>query len=372
MCYDSSSRGGSRRHDSDDDETNESHTVRQRPGRRGDSPDSYERPAARRKSDRDEYGSDTDRGARGRRGHDEDSEGDLDDGGFDRAAGGSRSSRRPERGGAGPKQRGRGRRERDQQVYDDYDEDEYEDESDAADEGPAAAAAGATPASRIRHAFTTETVGNAEIAKLEAKRKELEDECKVMEWKLQAVTSRAGRSKGGTFVWVLIEYDNYGCERFLNTVSAIPEGWRVVMYRNVRATGSVVPVLGATVIKSRCMGSASKKDDKSAITYPVADLCFSVGDIAANAQNLGTAASTTVYFVCTPLLEPPRYYEVMHVLKKFGIRSFCKNGEGCFEDILVDEGIDPSRFKSGQEHRPPARSASRGPKPRGEHKMRGL
>eukprot|EP01064_Diplonema_japonicum_P011969 TRINITY_DN1942_c1_g1_i1.p1 TRINITY_DN1942_c1_g1~~TRINITY_DN1942_c1_g1_i1.p1 ORF type:complete len:314 (+),score=59.11 TRINITY_DN1942_c1_g1_i1:54-944(+) len=197
-------------------------------------------------------------------------------------------------------------------------------------------------------------------------RKQLEEECQQLEWTLKARVGQAKRltKQDETFVWVLVEYDNYGCERYLDGYGVLPGDWKVLLFRNKNAVGFAAPVVRSCVIKSQRGGKGkAAKDEKSSLTFPTVDLCFTAGEIARRAVSLGIQHETTIYFVFSPLTENSRYHQLMVLLEQLGVRSFSFDGQGSLDEIIDREGIDKKGYKTNQHHRPPpkSRSRSRGP-----------
>ena len=135
------------------------------------------------------------------------------------------------------------------------------------------------------------------------------------------------------------------------------------------------PVQGACVVYSLLGGSSkgpqkkgkstAKKDEKSSLTYPGSDLCMTVGDIAMRASERDITRQTTIYFVCTPVSDPPRYFQQMLMLKDMGIQSSTFDGAGCIDDIFDREGLSTELYKTSHHHRTPKlRATSKPPAPR--------
>ena len=168
---------------------------------------------------------------------------------------------------------------------------------------------------------------------------------------LRAQKSRALRANfpGETFVWVLVEYDNHGAERYLSEYASVPDGWQVLMFRNRNATGNVPGVMGAEGILSHTPGKC-KKNDRDSMSYPAADIGFTAGDIAVRAAQLGIAACTTVYFVFSPVMIPSRFDQESALLQRCGIQSYFYDAQGSLDEILAREGLQACVYKPKRRH----------------------
>eukprot|EP01063_Lacrimia_lanifica_P017567 TRINITY_DN2461_c0_g1_i4.p1 TRINITY_DN2461_c0_g1~~TRINITY_DN2461_c0_g1_i4.p1 ORF type:complete len:199 (+),score=55.40 TRINITY_DN2461_c0_g1_i4:288-884(+) len=183
---------------------------------------------------------------------------------------------------------------------------------------------------------------------------------------------KAHRRRGAeprTYVWILVETDNYGALNFVDGFLLVPNEWKVIQFRNSGATSWPKEIKGSQVVSSVLGGSHAKNNklnqSKKGLSYPAFDLTFVVGDIIGHCVHHGIEDMTTVYFVYGPHdPEAPRYQQSQEYLTRFGIGSTCLDANSNLSEVFKREGVDAAPYAAAHAPVSRPRAASKGPQPR--------